>query len=454
MKTIVVVGDVLLDTDISGSARRLSPDAPVPVVDVDDVGRRAGGAGLVARLLERDGRRVHLVTVLSDDDASGQLRTALAGIPLTCGPSEAPTPVKTRIRAGTHAVVRFDQGCSPAPVPAVTAQMLSVVAAADAVVVSDYGRGLTANPALRDLLGTLARRIPVVWDPHPAGADPVPGVAAVTPNLAEALSAAGEARGGVPAALRAAEKLLTRWQSQSVVLTMGAQGALALPAAGLAQILPAPKISAEDTCGAGDRFAASLTVRLLDGDGLETAAEAAVQAAASFLAAGGVAGLEAEDPLQMFVSGTPDAMATAARVRERGGTVVATGGCFDLLHAGHARTLLAARGLGDCLIVCLNSDDSVRRLKGEQRPIIGAEDRAELLQSLECVDGVLVFEEDTPAAVLERLRPDIWVKGGDYREDQLPEAALIRSWGGETVTVPFHPARSTTALASALAKVG
>ncbi|MCQ1986174.1 PfkB family carbohydrate kinase [Arthrobacter sp. zg-Y844] len=452
MKTIVVVGDVLLDTDISGSAQRLSPDAPVPVVDVDDVGRRAGGAGLVARLLERDGRQVHLVTVLSDDDASGLLRTALAGIPLTSGPSDAPTPVKTRIRAGTHAVVRFDQGCSPAPVPAVTAQMLSVVAAADAVVVADYGRGLTANPALRDLLGTLAGRIPVVWDPHPAGADPVPGVAAVTPNLAEALSAAGEAPGGVPAALRAAEKLLTRWQSQSVVLTLGAQGALALPAAGLAQILPAPKVSAEDACGAGDRFAASIAVRLLDGDGLETAAEGAVQAAASFLAAGGVAGLDAEDPI--FGTEPPDAMATAAQVRARGGTVVATGGCFDLLHAGHARTLLAARGLGDCLIVCLNSDDSVRRLKGEQRPIIGAGDRAELLQSLECVDGVLVFEEDTPAAVLERLRPDIWVKGGDYREDQLPEAALIRSWGGETVTVPFHPARSTTALASALAKVG
>ncbi|MCC9205786.1 D-glycero-beta-D-manno-heptose 1-phosphate adenylyltransferase [Arthrobacter sp. zg-Y769] len=454
MKRIVVVGDVLLDTDISGSAQRLSPDAPVPVVEVDDVGRRAGGAGLVARMLERDGRQVHLVTVLSDDDASGLLRAALAGIPLTSGPSDAPTPVKTRIRAGTHAVVRFDSGCSPAPVPAVTAQMLSVVAGADAVVVADYGRGLTANPALRTLLETLAQRIPVVWDPHPAGSDPVPGVAAVTPNLAEALSAADEATGGVPAALRAAERLLTRWQSRSVVLTMGAQGALALPAAGLAQVLPAPKISVDDTCGAGDRFAASLTVRLLDGDGLQAAAEGAVQAAAAFLAGGGVSGLEAEEPLRLPGGEPPDALAAVARVRERGGTVVATGGCFDLLHAGHARTLLAARGLGDCLIVCLNSDDSVRRLKGEQRPIIGAEDRAELLQSLECVDGVLVFEEDTPAAVLERLRPDIWVKGGDYREDQLPEAALIRSWGGETVTVPFHPARSTTALASALAKVG
>ncbi|MCC3275538.1 PfkB family carbohydrate kinase [Arthrobacter sp. zg-Y20] len=454
MKTIVVVGDTLLDTDITGSAQRLSPDAPVPVVDVADVGRRAGGAGLAARMLERDGVQVHLVTVLSDDGASGLLRTALAGIPLTSGPSDAPTPVKTRIRAGAQAVVRFDEGCAPPPVPAVTAQMLAAVAAADAVLVSDYGRGLTANPALRELLGALAGRIPVVWDPHPAGADPVPGVAAVTPNMTEALQAAGETPGGVPAGLRAAERLLERWSSRSVVVTMGAQGALALPAAGLAQVLRAPRIRENDSCGAGDRFAASLVVRLLDGDGLEAAVESAVGTAASFLAAGGVAALDREETLPVLGSDVPDALATAALIRERGGTVVATGGCFDLLHAGHARTLLAARGLGDCLIVCLNSDDSVRRLKGEERPIIGAEDRAELLQSLECVDGVLVFEEDTPSAVLERLRPDIWVKGGDYREDQLPEAELIRSWGGETVTVPYHPARSTTALASALAKVG
>ena len=451
MKTIVVVGDVLLDTDISGSAQRLSPDAPVPVVDVAGIGRRAGGAGLVARMLERDGHRVQLVTVLSDDESAGLLRAALAGIPLVFGPSDAPTPVKTRIRAGSQAVVRFDQGCSPAPAPAVTPQMLAAVASADAVVVADYGRGLAANEALRELLQALAGRIPVVWDPHPSGPEPVPGVAAVTPNLAEALRAADEAAGGIPAALRSAERLLSHWRSRSVVVTMGAHGALALPAAGLAQILPAPRVAAGDTCGAGDRFAATLAIRLLDGGSLESAVEAAVQSASSFLAAGGVSALEQGESLPVPA---PDALETAARVRARGGTVVATGGCFDLLHAGHARTLLAARQLGDCLVVCLNSDDSVRRLKGEERPIIGEQDRAELLLALECVDGVLVFAEDTPAAVLERLRPDIWVKGGDYREDQLPEAALIRSWGGETVTVPFHPARSTTALASALARVG
>lgn len=133
--------------------------------------------------------------------------------------------------------------------------------------------------------------------------------------------------------------------------------------------------------------------------------------------------------------------------------MVATGGCFDLLHAGHARTLAAARSMGDCLIVCLNSDESVRRLKGAHRPIVSVEDRAELLLALECVDAVVVFGEDTPEACLSDIRPDIWVKGGDYTPEVLPEARLVADWGGRCVTVPFHPARSTSGLAAALAKV-
>jgi rfaE bifunctional protein nucleotidyltransferase chain/domain len=133
-------------------------------------------------------------------------------------------------------------------------------------------------------------------------------------------------------------------------------------------------------------------------------------------------------------------------VRARGGTVVATGGCFDLLHAGHVATLEAARALGDCLVVCLNSDDSVRRIKGEGRPLQPEADRARVLAALAAVDAVVVFSEDTPVEVLGRLRPDVWVKGGDYAGDDLPEAALLRSWGGEVVTVPYLPGRSTSGL--------
>ncbi|MDQ1122614.1 rfaE bifunctional protein nucleotidyltransferase chain/domain [Microbacterium trichothecenolyticum] len=149
-----------------------------------------------------------------------------------------------------------------------------------------------------------------------------------------------------------------------------------------------------------------------------------------------------------------DALAVVRAARARGGTVIATGGCFDLLHAGHARTLAAARALGDCLVVCLNSDDSVRRLKGAERPIMTQHDRRDLLLALECVDAVVVFDESTPEAVLRQLTPDVWVKGGDYVASDLPETAVVAEWGGRTVTVPYHPGRSTTALAGALARVG
>jgi rfaE bifunctional protein nucleotidyltransferase chain/domain len=186
---------------------------------------------------------------------------------------------------------------------------------------------------------------------------------------------------------------------------------------------------------------------------LEDALEAAVRAASAYIAAGGVDTVgRGRLPVPIGGTGT-DALAVAHRVRATGGTVVATGGCFDLLHAGHAATLAAARRLGDCLIVCLNSDDSVRRLKGSERPIIQAVDRVALLLALECVDAVMVFDEDSPEEVLRRLRPDIWVKGGDYTVESLPESRLVAGWGGCTVTVPYHPARSTSLLASALAAV-
>ena len=145
----------------------------------------------------------------------------------------------------------------------------------------------------------------------------------------------------------------------------------------------------------------------------------------------------------------PDAAALAQKVRAAGGTVVATGGCFDLLHAGHVSLLETARSLGDCLIVCLNSDASVRRLKGAGRPLNHAADRVAVLTALSSVDAIAVFEEDTPGTVLDRLRPDIWVKGGDYDGRELPEAGLLETWGGVAVTVPYLSGRSTTRLAGA-----
>jgi len=465
---IVVVGDVMLDVDLSGEATRLSPDAPVPVVDVSGVRRRAGGAGLVARMLAQDGWPVTLVTVLGDDDAGSQLRAQLAGVRLVAGISGYPSPVKTRVRAGSHPVVRFDQGCEKTPVPDVSPAMLRAVEKAGVVIVADYGRGLAANPQLRDMLARLAGTVPIIWDPHPSGPEPVPGVAVVTPNISEATKAVQSGAGTLPdsddPAAAVAEVLLDRWRSQAVLVTKGEEGAVLLQQGeGASHAVPAPRVEAGDPCGAGDRLAASLAVHLLAGRDLPEAAALAVHDAADFLAAGGVSALPETDepdaaadrrrPMPVPARRTTEPLLLARSVRENGGKVVATGGCFDLIHAGHIRSLAAARELGDCLIVCLNSDDSVRRLKGPERPIIGQHDRAELLLAMECVDAVMVFDEDTPEAALDRLRPDIWVKGGDYKGARLPEADLVESWGGRCLTVPFHPARSTTGLADALAKV-
>jgi rfaE bifunctional protein nucleotidyltransferase chain/domain len=180
----------------------------------------------------------------------------------------------------------------------------------------------------------------------------------------------------------------------------------------------------------------------------------AVAITGRFLAEGGVRALPAPRGTGSAghdaVRRGPDAVDVIRRVHEAGGIVVATGGCFDLLHAGHLQTLRAARAKGDALVVCLNSDDSVRRLKGPTRPLMSQQDRAELLLALDCVDAVVVFDEDTPLAVLDRLRPDVWVKGGDYIAELLPEHELVASWGGMVQTVPFLPGRSTTALVTAL----
>jgi D-beta-D-heptose 7-phosphate kinase/D-beta-D-heptose 1-phosphate adenosyltransferase len=457
---IVVVGDVILDVDLSGEATRLSPDAPVPVVDVSSVRRRAGGAGLVARMLAEDGWPVTLVTVLADDDAGRHVEAALAGVRLVAGPSGSPTPVKTRVRAGSQAVVRFDESCGLPQAPDVTPAMLRAVAKASAIIVADYGRGLAANPQLRELLERLTDDVPVIWDPHPSGARPVPGVAVVTPNLSEAHQAAGIQGSGPfgPAAADGAGAvagiLLEEWRSRAVLVTTGERGAmLLLERDRTARPIPAPKVEAADPCGAGDRLAASVAVHLLEGRDLEDAAVLAVHEAADFLAAGGVASLPDRHGPGKVRHRPTEPLLLVRGVRENGGKVVATGGCFDLLHAGHVKSLMAARELGDCLIVCLNSDASVRRLKGDQRPIMIQQDRMELLLALECVDAVMVFDEDTPEAALDRLRPDIWVKGGDYKGERLPEADLVEGWGGRCVTVPNHPARSSTILADALARV-
>jgi D-beta-D-heptose 7-phosphate kinase/D-beta-D-heptose 1-phosphate adenosyltransferase len=490
---VVVAGDALLDRDVDGEVRRLAPDAPVPVLERARVMLRPGGAALAALLAAASGAEVVLLAPVGDDPASRSLLALLDGqvtvLPL---PLAGPLAEKTRLRADGRSLLRVDgAGGAPQPVPPAGpgpgGAPARAIASAGVVLVSDYGRGVTTDPVLRAALAARATVRPLVWDPHPRGAAPVPGARLVTPNQAEALAAAGPLSGrpaaGLAAAAAAGRVLCRRWQADAVAVTLGPQGVLLARGEGTPLAVPGRPVPSADPCGAGDMFAAAVATALHRGALPSEAVTAAAEAAAGYLTDGGAAAVSRPAGQAGWPAG-PDgpgasagadgaagtdrtapaarrgrdeapgdgaalaAAGAAGRVRATGGTVVAAGGCFDVLHAGHVSLLQAARALGDCLVVCLNSDGSVRRRKGTGRPLNPAADRAAVLRALDCVDDVVIFDEDTPLAVLDRLRPGIWVKGDDYGDRELPESALVGSWGGQVVTVPYLAGRSTTRLVS------
>lgn len=442
-----MIGDALLDVDLVGRSDRLCPDAPVPVVDSVVEQPRPGGAALAAALAAADGREVVLIAPVADDADGDRLRALVEGrLRLIGVPIDGQTPVKRRVRVNGQSVVRLDTGHVGSTIGELPPEAVVALRAAAAVLVSDYGGGLTGRPDVRAALGAAAA---VLWDPHPRGAAPVPGARLVTPNAAEAARTTGRSGASLAEIGRQADELVHTWRAGAVAVTLGSRGALLSYGAGAPLVVPAAYLASGDSCGAGDRFAATAAGLLADGVVLAEAVTGAVAAATEFVAGGGAAGWAAgEIPGTLGDAGSAEQVID--RVRATGGTTVATGGCFDLLHAGHIATLRHARRLGDCLVVCLNSDDSVRRLKGPERPLVPAADRARVVSALGCVDAVVVFDEDTPESVLRRLRPDVWVKGGDYAGAELPEAGLLRSWGGQAVAVPYLEGRSTTGLIRAL----
>ncbi|WP_026929748.1 PfkB family carbohydrate kinase [Glycomyces tenuis] len=450
MKRLVIVGDAFLDIDVHGRSERLCPEAPVPVVDAAEEVRRPGAAGLAALLAARDSPRTSLVTALADDRAGRRLRELLEPhVDLVAMPLQGATVRKIRIRVGNQLITRVDHGDGRAPTGELDDAAAMTLARADAVLVADYGRGVAEHTGLRRLLAELAPAVPIVWDPHPAGPPPVRGLRLVTPNQAEAERLAP----GTADHRRLAEHLRSVFASDAVAVTRGAQGATLATATQTTRIPPPDDaaVAAErwiDTCGAGDQFSAAAANALLTGGDTHRAVTAAVEAASRFVAAGGVAALHGDGTETGPGTGAvaADAFELAARIRCDGGTLVATGGCFDLLHPGHVSLLRRARAMGDALVVCLNSDDSVRDLKGPGRPLHTAADRARLLAELAVVDAVAVFDEPTPARLLERLRPHIWVKGADYADRPIPESHTVHRHGGEVVVVPTLDGHSTTKL--------
>ena len=448
---LVVLGDALLDRDLEGRIERLCPEAPVPVVDELVRRSRPGGAALAAARAAAAGRDVTLVAGFAEDEAGEELRALAQSFGIRVVPlrQAGVTPEKIRVRSDGRLLLRLDYGGAPDGVEPPTADALDAIATARAILVADYGRGVTGLPELRSALARRAVSVPLVWDPHPNGRDPVRGAALVTPNRAEAAGFAPNARDDASRALM----LRRSWAAHAVAVTAGETGAVLVDGSDEAVFISAPPVVGGDPCGAGDRFCATVAGQLADGRPVTEAVPAGVRLAAAFVAAGGAGTFTLEPQPAGDADARPPAaepvQSLVARVRARGGTVAATGGCFDLLHAGHVSTLEAARELGDCLVVCLNSDASVRRLKGPDRPLVPQEDRAAVVAALGCVDAVVVFDEDTPETVLASFQPEVWVKGGDYDAAELPELGLIESWGGRTVILPFLPGRSTTGLIGA-----
>jgi rfaE bifunctional protein nucleotidyltransferase chain/domain/rfaE bifunctional protein kinase chain/domain len=466
--TVLVVGDALLDGWLMGAPRRLCREAPAPVLEVERTTYAGGGAANTAVNIAALGGRSVLVAAIGEDPDGGRLRRRLdaAGVDHRLVPARGRrTLAKRRLVAEDQIMLRFDEGDSgPLPAGAASALVAAVAAAldegVDAVVVGDYGGG-GVDDSVRALLARRRGDIPLlVVDAHDPGPWATVRPDLVTPSFAEACRLL-ECEPAVVGAHRAewaagvADRLFALTGAPTVAVTLDADGSVVLtselePVRTYAQPVPA-----SHTTGAGDAYVAAFTLALAARVPLADAAAVAqlAAAAATRTSVPGTAVCDARGLLEVGgeaddqgALSAADLVAEVAAHRNQGRRIVFTNGCFDVLHRGHVGYLNQARRLGDVLIVAVNSDDSVRRLKGPERPVNPAEDRVAVLAALACVDHVVVFEEDSPANLIALVRPDLYVKGGDYRPEMIPEGPLVRELGGEVLTLDYLPDRSTTKL--------
>jgi D-beta-D-heptose 7-phosphate kinase / D-beta-D-heptose 1-phosphate adenosyltransferase len=463
-RRVAVIGEAILDSWLQGRADRISREAPVPIVTLDARVDAPGGAANTAVNVARLGGRVSLVSVLGSDGEAERLRRGLA----TAGVAEyglvarlsRRTLAKQRIVAGGQMLLRFDTGTTD-PVDAETEDELIervrlVAAEVDALIVSDYGYGILTDRVI-SAIGELQRRRPrvLVVDARDLRRYRNLGVTAVKPNYDEAIRLLGEReladRTARPAQVGSrGQELLELTTSRIVALTVDTEGAFIFERDQPPYRTYARPRNQSQAAGAGDSFVATLTLALAANLPTTVAAELASAAAAVVVGKDGTASCgidELGEALSTSSGKQLEADRLAARLayhREQGHRIVFTNGVFDIIHRGHITYLNRAKALGDVLIVAVNSDESVRRLKGPERPINGLDDRLEVLEALSCVDHVVAFEADTPADLIQLVRPDVYVKGGDYSPDRLPEAPLVESLGGTVKILPFIEDRSTS----------
>lgn len=449
-KRVLVLGDVILDRYETGEVVKLSREAPVPVLRRIEQKNVPGGAANVAMNVRSLGGDAHLVSAVGEDDEADELRRLLddGGVQSRLfGEEVRSTTFKTRFVEKSQQLLRLDREQDQPLAPETSAAVVKVferlLPVTDCVVFSDYAKGFFSPELARGLYAMSADAgVPVVVDPRPPNHYLCENCHLFMPNRSEGALIAGLATAEVAGGLEIARALLDRYGT-NVILTDGKNGMFVARPGQEVVHMESRALEVFDVSGAGDTAAAA--VALAVGAGLDLLQAAAVANEAAGIAvsklgtatvspgeialrAGGASKLLDWDRLEAAVGG----------LRREGKKVVFTNGCFDLLHVGHIKYLKAARALGDALVVALNTDSSVRRLKGPDRPLIEERQRAELIAALESVDYVTLFDQDTPVELISLLQPDVFAKGGDYTEEKLPEAPVVRSYGGRVEIVPLY----------------
>lgn len=444
-KRVLVVGDAILDHYIVGQVSRTSPEAPVPVLHAERDEWLAGGAANVARNLAFQDAEVVFVSLIGDDDSGSQLCELLGTerrIRQEFVVEEGRlTPLKTRCVAQGQQMLRVDRENPGPPPPVLEKRILGRIRkhlpTVAGIILSDYGKGLLTPTLIESIVAEASEReLEIVVDPKGTDYSRYRGVDLITPNLKEAREASGVDIVDEPTTEAAAKALQRIVRGKAVCVTLGARGVAIYPRRGRPAFIHARAREVYDVTGAGDTFIALMALARFSGGTFAEAAEIGNVAAGIAVGRSGVAAIPRAELLREIEGDTgtrkwidEDELVSIRRSLARAGRkVVFTNGCFDLLNVHHLRLLSEASSLGDALIVALNSDESVRRIRGEPRPLLNETERAELIGSLPYVDYVTFFEEDTPNALLERLRPDILVKGDNSAE--VVGREIVESYGG------------------------
>jgi D-beta-D-heptose 7-phosphate kinase/D-beta-D-heptose 1-phosphate adenosyltransferase len=452
-----VAGDVMLDRYLFGGTSRISPEAPVPVVHVRKSDDRPGGAANVAMNLASLGVRTTLFGIVGKDDEAGKLRSVLERHRIDCHFSCSdgrPTITKTRVQSRGQQLIRLDRE-ELAPGGSSGPSLVSPLAAAlhdiDAVVLSDYGKGALVDVA--DMIAACRTAgVPVMVDPKGTDFDKYRGASMITPNQSEFEAVAGCPESDEDMVQRA-RRMLDNLELDALLVTRSEKGMLLVEAGEEAVFLSTHAREVYDVTGAGDTVIATIAAALASGTDFQSAAALANLAAGLVVRKIGVASVT---PSELRVAlhqrgqggrglvSESELFSLIDEAKDRGEKIVMTNGCFDVLHAGHVAYLEEAKSLGDRLIVAVNDDDSVRRLKGQSRPVNDLADRMAVLAGLASVDWVVPFSEDTPARLIATLLPDILVKGGDYGVEQIAGAKDVLAMGGEVRVLPFREGYSSS----------